>query len=75
MNRQQAAKLKRERRVERNIRNEHMQGRGPDGLDLMRDGSWSARCRSCDRQYEWPAMDVEYSEDMSYCGRSDRCCP
>jgi hypothetical protein len=75
MTRQQSARLKRERRIERNIRNEHLQGRGHDGLDLMRDGSWSARCISCGRQYEWPAMAVEYYADMSSCGGSDRCCP
>lgn len=75
MTRQQAARLKRESRAERNIRNEYMQGRGPDGLDLMRDGSWSARCRVCRKQYEWYAMAAEYSEDMSYCGGSEWCCP
>lgn len=75
MNRQKEARLKRERRIERNIRNEYLQGHGPEGLDLMKDGTWSARCCSCDQQYEWYAMAIEYSEDMSYCGRSERCCP
>lgn len=76
MTRQQAARLKRERRAERNMRNEYLQGRGPDGLELMNDGTWRVECCRCERPFEWPAMACEYSEDdHQYCGGSDRCCP
>ena len=69
------ARWKRERRAERNIRNEYQQGRGPEGLDLTKDGRWMAYCRSCEMAYEWPATALEYSEEGNYCGGSDRCMP
>ncbi|QZX85322.1 hypothetical protein [Metapseudomonas otitidis] len=70
-----AARWKRERRAERNIRNEYRQGRGPEGLELAKDGWWIACCRRCEQPYEWPAMAVDYTDDGNYCGRSDRCMP
>lgn len=69
------ARWKRERRAERNIRNEYRQGRGPEGLDLTKDGRWMACCNRCEMAYEWEAMAVEYSEASNYCGRSEWCIP
>lgn len=33
------------------------------------------KCRSCDEYYYIDFALSEYKSDMSYCGRSDRCCP
>ena len=70
-----AARHKRERRAERNMRTEYLQGRGPEGLDLMKDGTWSVRCCVCDRPYQWPVLASEYEDGEHYCGGSPRCCP
>ncbi|MNR33317.1 hypothetical protein D3C85_1509820 [compost metagenome] len=69
------ARWKRQRRAERNMRTEYLQGRGPEGLDLMKDGRWMVECCSCERSFEWPAMASEYEEGFHYCGGSERCCP
>jgi hypothetical protein len=70
-----AARLKRERRAERNMRNEYLQGRGPDGLDLMKDGRWMVECCVCHKPFEWPVMASEYEDGDHYCGRNQWCCP
>lgn len=72
--RDQKAQAKRERRIERNIRNELAQGRGPDGLWLV-NGEWTAQCRSCGNDYALGHDLCDFTDDMSYCGRSEGCCP
>lgn len=48
----------------------------PEGLYLEGDGNIVAYCRSCGMKYDWPCDPEEgYDHSMSYCGRSDRCCP
>ncbi|WP_236209872.1 hypothetical protein [Pseudomonas tohonis] len=70
-----AARRKRENRIERNLRNEYLQGRGPEGLELKKDGSWSACCRRCEQTYEWPALAAEYCDEGNFCGGSEWCIP
>ena len=48
------------------------------GLDLMKDGSVWGPCRSCERSIRWTDyMTAEecLTNEMWYCGGSDRCTP
>jgi hypothetical protein len=76
--RDQAAKAKRERRIDRNVRNEARQGRyNANGALLARlfdsgGALWQEQCR-CGKWGE-----VNYDDgatSMYFCGGSERCCP
>jgi hypothetical protein len=47
----------------------------PEGLakDIM--GTLWAQCRSCEQVYEFAGQEHEFTQDMSYCGGSERCLP
>ncbi len=70
-----SAERKRERRQERNMRNEALQGREPDGLELKTDGTWHAQCRSCGRDYEIYCDAREHTHEGNFCGRRESCLP
>jgi hypothetical protein len=72
--RDQAAKQKRARRIERNLRNEARQDRAPEGLYLYGD-TWLATCKTCRNDYELPCEAAEFDPGMSYCGRNEWCLP
>lgn len=43
----------------------------PEGLYLR----VTATCRACDCDYDYDGDLDDFDPDMSYCGRSYRCCP
>lgn len=47
----------------------------PEGLWETPKGVIMATCRCCDNWYEYDGEVEDFDQSMSYCGRSDRCCP
>lgn len=47
----------------------------PEGLWEDKNGNLLATCRACDCSYHYDGEPEEFGQDMSYCGKSPRCCP